>query len=270
MRKTILCLLLSLSFTAISQNYEVIHYWDDYNFEDSRVFLEGNTMLEYFIKLKEVPYSVSNEAIFQTLDKASRNNQIFSLFIDTFRVYLMNPESLFCDYERYLAVIEFIISNDRISQSKKSDFLLEKEIIYTNRIGDAATNFVVWDKNNHPIELYDIQSQYTLLYFHNPNCGICVNTKEELSNSQTINHMIDDGVLTVFSVCPYDEYELWENSSYPEKWLNGFDKEGRINREKLYYFIESSSLYLLDHDKRVLKKDIRLDLLEEYLSNLKE
>lgn len=260
-------MLLSLSFAGISQNHEVLHYWDDYDFDDPYVFIEGDIMLNYFVQLKEVSYSVSNESIHQTLDKASRNNQIFSLFIDTYRVYLMNPESLFCDYEKYLAVAEYVITNERIPQSKKSEFLLEKEYILTNRIGDKASNFLVTEKNGNTIELYDIQSEFILLFFHNPNCGICVNTQKELINSAIINQMIDNGKLTVISVCPYNEYEQWGKNSYPDNWLNGFDREGRINKDKLYFFMESSSLYLLDKNKIVLKKDIRLDILERLLSN---
>lgn len=286
MRKTIILLLLLASLSGASQSFVhphipdtiedengrleffILQYWDNYDFEDPYIFLEGDLMLEYFVRLKDVPYSVSNESIFQTLSNASKSNLIFSLFIDAYRIYLMNPDSYFCDYERYLAVAEFVLANEKIPQSKKSDFLLEKEIILTNRIGDPATDFVVRDKNGNPIELYNTEADYVLLFFHNPNCGICVENKEMLSNSKIINKMIDEGKLKVFTVCPYDEYELWSNTEYPENWLNGFDKEGQINRNKLYYFIESSSLYLLDKNKRILKKDIRLELLEEYLFNL--
>ena len=286
MRKLVLFLLLLASLSSSSQSftlpqipdslindgerfeYLVVHYWDNYDFEDPSVFLEGDTMLEYFALLKAVSYDISNVSIAQTLNRASKSNQIFSLFIDTYRVYLLNPESFFCDYERYLAVVEFVIANRQIQQSKKNDFLLEKKIINTNRIGDKATGFAVMDRNDNPIELYSIETDYTLVFFHNPNCGFCVENKKALSESFIVNRMIETGDLTVFAVCPYDEYELWSSSSYPRNWLSGFDREGRINREKLYYFFESSSLYLLDKDKRVLKKDIRLDLLEEYLSNL--
>lgn len=286
MKKTIIFLLLFASLSSSSQNYIlpripdnlindgerleylVIHYWDNYDFEDPYIFLEGDIMLNYFSFLRIVPYSISNESIIQTLESASKSNQIFSLFIDTYRVYLLNPESFFCDYERYLAVAEFVIANEQIQQSKKNDFLLEKKIINTNRIGNKATDFIVVDRNDNPIELYSIETDYTLVFFHNPNCGFCVENKNALSESFTVNRMIEAGKLTVFAVCPYDEFELWSSSSYPRNWLSGFDRGGRINREKVYYFFESSSLYLLDKDKRVLKKDIRLDLLEEYLSNL--
>lgn len=286
MRKVVTFLLLVASFSSSSQNsflsqipdslindgerleYLVVHYWDNYDFETPNVFLEGDTMLEYFSLLTDVSYDVSNESIFQTLNRASRSNQIFSLYIDTYRVYLLNPESLFCDYERYLAVAEFVITNEQIPQSKKNDFLLEKKLINTNRIGDKASDFAVEDRNGHPINLFDIDADYILVFFHNPNCGICAETKEKLSKSEVVGRMIEAGKLKVFAVCPYNEYDLWKVAEYPENWLSGYDKEQRINGEHLYYFLESSSVYLLDKNKVVLMKDTRLDFLEKYLFEL--
>ena len=275
MRTFLILLLLYVSCSGISQSinehekweYQVLHYWDNYNFEDPYVFLDGDIMLGYFSCLRNVPNQISNESIHQTLEKASKNNQIFSLFIDTYRVYLLNSESFFCNYEKYLAVTDFVINNENISQSKKIDFELEKTAICTNRIGHKATDFTVVDGNNDSIRLYDIKSDYLLVFFQNPNCGICSETKEKLSNSTVVNDMIDAGQLNVLSVCPYDEYESWIASECPEKWLNGFDKEQIINREHLYYFFESSSLYLLDKDKTILMKDARLDFIEDYLKS---
>lgn len=286
MKNALTLLFLFVSFPSISQDfllpdipeimkekgnrleYFVLHYWDNYDFEDPYVFIEGDIMLNYFSCLREVSCDISNKSINQTLESASRSNQVFSLFIDAYRVYLFNPESFFCDYEKYLAVDEYVLDNVRISQNKKSAFELERIVIYTNRIGDVAADFLVADRNNNSIELYGIESEYTLIFFHNPNCSICSETKEKLSKSEVVRRMIDTGKLKVFAVCPYDEYDLWKATEYPEKWLSGYDMDGRINRENLYYFLESSSLYLLDCNKRVLKKDLRLDLLEEYLSEL--
>ena len=286
MRKTLLLLSLVASLAGMAQSfvlpsipnglksederveYFVLHYWDNYDSEDPYVFLEGDIMLNYFSFLREVPLNISNESICQTLERASKSNQIFSLFIDTYRVYLFNPESFFCDYEKYLAVDEYVLGNSRISQNKKREFEWERTLIYTNRVGDKATDFVIVDKNNNLMELNDIKSEYLIVFFHNPNCGICVETMEKLSKSEVVERMIDAGRLKVLAVCPYDEYDLWMATEYPEKWLNGYDLDGRINREHLYYFLESSSLYLLDGNKKVLKKDLRLDLLEEYLSKL--
>lgn len=286
MKKTLIILFLLVSFSGISQEfilpgipvtikeggdrleYSVLHYWDNYDFEDPYVFLEGDIMLNYFSCLREVSCQTSNTSIHQTLESASKSNQIFSLFIDAYRVYLFNPESFFCDYEKYLAVDEYVINNERITQSKKREFELERKVINTNRIGTTATDFVVMDKDNNPIELYGVEAEYLLVFFHNPNCGICAETKEKLSKSEVVGRMIDAEKLKVFAVCPYDEYDLWMDSEYPKKWLCGYDKEQRINKEYLYYFLESSSMYLLDSNKMVLKKDLRLDLLEEYLSKL--
>jgi len=272
MKKLMVLLLLSSSLAGRSQNnsadWQLLHYWDNYDFENTQIFLEGDAILNYFSLMDDCSLETSDASINSTLQKASKNDRIFSLFIDTYRVYLFNPESYFCDYERYLAVTEFVINDERINEYAKNDFILEKEIICKNRIGDKATNFIVFDKNGTEIELYKINSEYTMLFFNNPDCGICMKTKENLENSAIINSLADSGRLKIFAVCPYDEYELWKNTDYSEKWLNGFDKDMKINNEKLYYFLESSSIYLLDKDKNVLKKDVRLDLLENFLKDL--
>ena len=246
----------------------LLHYWDNYDFQDPSVFVEGDATLGYFYVMSECSYEASDESIKSTLQKASKNDRIFSLFIDTYRVYLFNQESYFCDYERYLAVTEFVINDEKINEYAKYDFLLEKQIIEANRIGDKATDFIVFDKNGNQIELFNIDSEYLILFFNNPDCGICMKTKDNLANSEIINSLEDTGNLKVFAICPYNEQELWEATMYPDKWINGYDKIQRINNERLYYLLESSSIYLLDKNKKVLKKDIRFDLLEEYLKCL--
>ena len=287
MRKILtLPILLLLSLTAATQNfslpqlpdtitgkqarteYLLLHYWDNYDFQNPDIFIDGDAALGYFTLMKDTSRETSDKAIKQTLEKASKSNRIFSLFIDTFRVYLMNPQSLYCDYERYLAVCEFVINNEEINEYAKLNFEYEKTIILTNRVGEKATNFKVFDKNGKAIELKDIESEYLLVLFNNPDCDICMKTKDNLANSEIVNSMIDSGILKVFAVCPYEQYDLWKATSYPEKWLDGYDKNQTINNEKLYFFFESSSIYLLDKDKKVLKKDIRFDLLESYLQDI--
>ena len=272
MRKLPALLFFLASLSGFAQNkseeYKLLHYWDNYDFQNPQMFVEGDAILGYFYLMMDVPVDVSNASIKSTLTKASQNNQIFSLFIDTYRVYLMNPQSYCCDYERYLAVCEFVINDEKINKYAKFDFKLEKNIILTNRVGEKAASFSVFDNNNNAIALDEIESEYLLLFFNNPNCSICMKTKDDMANSEIINTLIDSGRLKVFAVCPYDEYDLWEVTEYPDNWLDGFDKEQTINNEKLYYFLESSSIYLLDKDKRVLKKDIRVDMLEEYLKTI--
>ena len=283
MRKALFVLVACMSLVGFSQNFALpeipddltdesgrseylfLHYWDNYDFYNPQIFVDGDAALGYFYLMMDVSVETSNTSIKSTLARASQNNQVFSLFLDTYRVYLMNPQSYYCDYERYLAVCEFVINDERINKYAKFDFELEKTIILTNRVGEKATGFSVVDKNDIAIALDDIDSEYLLLFFNNPNCNICMQTKNDIANSEIINYLVDSGRLTVFAVCPYDEYDLWKATDYPDNWYNGFDKDQIINNEKLYYFLESSSIYLLDKDKKVLKKDIRIDMLEEYL-----
>lgn len=273
MKKLLVLLLLLASLSGFAQNkspeYRLLHYWDYYDFENPQIFVEGDAILNYFYLMCAVPIEVSDESIRTTLEKASHKDQIFSLFIDTFRVYLFNPKSYYCDYERYLAVCEFVINDENINKYAKFDFELEKTIILTNRVGEKAAGFSVVDNNDNVIALDEIESEYLLLFFNNPNCSICMKTKNDIANSEIINSLVDSGRLKVFAICPYDEYDLWKITDYPDKWHNGFDKGQIINNEKLYYFLESSSIYILDKEKKVLKKDLRIDVLEEYLETVK-
>lgn len=272
MRNVLTFLLTVLLYTGMSQNKNVelqlIHYWDNYSFQNPSIFVEGDVILSYFCLLNAASYEISNESIQTTLSKASNNEKIFSLFIDTYRIYLFNPESYFCDYERYLAVVDYVINDENINKYAKFDFILEKEIIEANRVGELATNFLVYDKIGNIIELHEIKSDYTILFFNNPDCSICEKTKKKLAESEIVNNLIDTGRLKVISIYPGNDFELWESATFPDKWLNGYDKDLTINTQKLYYLLESSTLYLLDKDKRIIKKDVRFDVLEEYLEHL--
>ncbi|MBR6092202.1 MAG: DUF5106 domain-containing protein [Bacteroidales bacterium] len=135
---------------------QLMHYWDNYSFQNPSIFVEGDVFLSYFCLLNAASYEVSDELIQTTLSKASNNEKIFSLFIDTYRIYLFNPESYFCDYERYLAVVDYVINDENINKYAKFDFILEKEIIEANRVGELATNFLVYDKIGNIIELHEI------------------------------------------------------------------------------------------------------------------
>lgn len=248
--------------------YLFLHYWDNYDFNNPQVFIDGDAALGYFYIMNDVSVETSNASIKSTLTRASQNDKIFSLFIDTYRVYLMNPQSYYCDYERYLAVCEFVINDTSINKYAKYDFEFEKKIILKNRIGDKATNFSVFDKNDNIIILENLESEYVLVFFNNPDCSICEKTKKKLAESEIVNNLIDTGRLKVISIYPGNDFELWESATFPDKWLNGYDKDLTINTQKLYYLLESSTLYLLDKDKRIIKKDVRFDVLEEYLEHL--
>lgn len=160
MRNVLTFLLTVLLYTGMSQNKNVelqlMHYWDNYSFQNPSIFVEGDVFLSYFCLLNAASYEVSDELIQTTLSKASNNEKIFSLFIDTYRIYLFNPESYFCDYERYLAVVDYVINDENINKYAKFDFILEKEIIEANRVGELATNFLVYDKIGNIIELHEI------------------------------------------------------------------------------------------------------------------
>ena len=73
--------------------------------------------------------------------------------------------------------------------------------------------------------------------------------------------MIEAGKLKVVNIYPDADLTEWYNylSHYPEEWITGFDAEGVLNSDTIYYLRAIPSLYLLDADKRVILKDAPLE-----------
>ena len=105
----------------------------------------------------------------------------------------------------------------------------------------------------HPNEkghLYGVQSRYTLLFFHDPNCEECQFVKQQLESQHA--HFAQKGVQVV-SVYIDDKVEVWQKAQYPSAWFSVYAPE--IDRQDLYDIKALPTLYLLDAEKKVIVKD---------------
>ena len=51
----------------------------------------------------------------------------------------------------------------------------------------------------------------------------------------------------------------------PSNWIHAYDHTGRIRGEEIYDLKTSSTLYLLDKEKKVLLKDTKIEQIEQFL-----
>ena len=63
--------------------------------------------------------------------------------------------------------------------------------------------------------------------------------------------------MQVVAVYIDNEAEAWKSASYPPAWLSVYAPE--IDQQDLYNIKALPTLYLLDTQKRVLLKDVRLE-----------
>lgn len=105
---------------------------------------------------------------------------------------------------------------------------------------------------NEVLSLSSINTDYTLIYFYNPECEVCSKIKTRLSKDEHLNLMIEKKLVTILAILPDVKKEYWlENSKFiPENWLNGW-----IENDKLIikaYLKTVPTVFLLDKNRNIL------------------
>ena len=265
-------IILSLFFAqGIAQNNNKLpenlldHYWDKYDFKDVSTLGKKGVVLDYIALLNQATIESAKKSIKNTLERASGDNMIFSLFVECFNRFFFEIDSKFRDYEKYSAVVEYILKSPEINEPQKQKFQFPKNVIMKNRLGSKITNFSFKQKNGVRDSLYNIKSEYIVLFFNNPDCENCILTKEKIVQSQILNNYISTGKLKVISIYPSNEIEHWNKLSYPQSWINGYDHEGKIIGDGLYIIRKYPCIYLIDRDKIVLLKETTVERIEQHL-----
>ncbi len=148
---------------------------------------------------------------------------------------------------------------------------LEKEYkkLQYNRIGMKSPNMTFLDMNNHPVELYSIPSDYTLLYFFEPSCGHCKKTTPIIHDSLYVKFR-DKGleVLCVYTQLKKEEWSKFVEEHHLTDWLNVWDPQRQTSFWKYFDVSVTPGIYLLDKDKRIIAKKLDEETLERLLGDL--
>jgi len=116
------------------------------------------------------------------------------------------------------------------------------------------------------MSLYDIEKDFTILYFWEPNCGHC---KEATPKLKTFYDKQRDYTIEIFAVCTTDEKDLWSKYIEDNKltWINGWDPE-RLTHYDFYYNVQSTPIvYILDRNKKIIAKKLAVEDIEGYIDN---
>ncbi len=137
-------------------------------------------------------------------------------------------------------------------------------------IGKKSPNIKIKTIDGKPIELHDIESEYTVLYFWDPECGHC--TKAVPDMKEFYKEYKNKGV-TMFSVCTKDKNKEECVKSIEEKeiggWLNTMATENHELYYRLHYAIKSTPVtYILDKDKVILSKNIGASQMKDVMEML--
>jgi thiol-disulfide isomerase/thioredoxin len=139
-------------------------------------------------------------------------------------------------------------------------------------IGKKAPDITMQRRDGSQVSLYDVESDYTVLYFWRYDCGHC---KESTPYMKEFYNKFKDRGVTLFAVCSKQTDEVPECWEYIDEneigdWLHTVDPYGRSRYFKKYDVKTTPQVYILDKNKEIVMKKIGAEQLEEGMGKIME
>jgi thiol-disulfide isomerase/thioredoxin len=255
-------------------NYNKDHFFDNIDLNDERLLRTPllYARLDAFFSsvLIQAPDTINKE-IDKLIKKCSSNHKIFQ-FIS---VYLFNHfrESEIMGQDAVVVKIadDIYLSGkaDWVSKEFKDDLRKQIDLMRPNLIGKKAANLVMDSYNGIFVSLYDVEKDFTILYFWEPNCGHC---QEATPKLKAYYDKPKDYSIEVFAVCTTADKVKWTKYIEDNKltWINGWDPK-RSSHFDYYYNIQSTpTVYILDKNKKIIAKKLGVEEIGQFIDNYRK
>ncbi|MDE7069200.1 MAG: DUF5106 domain-containing protein [Alistipes sp.] len=237
------------------------HFWDGFDFADTLRGAAGDApgllrAVRDYVALCSSPEDPA--AMARLMERASGSKAMLLCFASLCERILYDPNSPLRSDELYAPVLEALVRSPLLDRWEKMAPEHDLRLIRRNRRGTAAADFRYMELSGRCGRLYDLRADFTLLFFNNPDCGMCARLREELLASPLIGRLVRAGRLAVLALYPDADLGAWRAHAgqMPREWVYGCDPAQAIAGEELYDLRAIPSLYLLDGEKRVLLKDV--------------
>ena len=137
-------------------------------------------------------------------------------------------------------------------------------------IGKVAPDILMQKEDKTPISLHDVKSDFTVLFFWDPECGHC---KKSMPAMLELYDKFKTRGVEVFAVCTRvtdGVPKCWEFIEEKEmgRWINVVDPYLKSRYKQIYDVRTTPQIFILDKNKEILSKRIGSEQLEEVLESL--
>jgi thiol-disulfide isomerase/thioredoxin len=239
------------------------HFFDHFDLNDPRAMRSGLIQQKIDYYLEKLTYQLPDSqmvAMDFLLNKMTNNKEAFQYYLVSFLNDVVKSKRMGMD-----AVYVHLVDNyyakglaPWVEKEQLDKLLAQAETLRPILIGKIAPDIRFYKESGEAISLHSIQSDYTVLFFWDPECGHCKKAIPEVINFY--NTYKDKGV-EVLAVCTKtgsDISSCW--SAIQERgmdiWLNVSDQYLRSHYKTIYDVKTTPQIYILDKDKKILVKKI--------------
>lgn len=253
--------------------YYKAHYWDDFDLSDPVMLRLPNPIYKekYNTYLDKLVYQ-HPDSLIKEIDalvaQAKSNEDTYKYAVWSAVIKYQYPEIMGLDevyvhlYDKYFASGEMDFwANEQLKKNLKD----RADQLRNSLIGKPAPNLIMLDKDLKRKSLYDITSDYTVIYFFDPDCGHC--KKETPKLVDFYNETTFD--VEVFAVSA-DTSMVKMKKYIDDMNMNWITVNGPRTitepYQKLYDAMTTPTIYILDKDKKIIAKKLPADRLDEFLT----
>lgn len=250
------------------------HYFDKIDLTDDRLLRTPFLLnrIEYYVDKLYVPHpDTISRAIDVVLGKMDPQSELFKYYTVHFLNRAASSKIVGMDAV-YVHLVDKYYATGKAYWADEESTAKLLENAEKNRpllIGKPAPNMNMKRRNGTPVELYDVDADYTILYFWQYECGSCKKATPVMAEFYKKWH--PRGV-EIFSVCT-KQNEIDKCWNYVDEreigdWLHATDRYLRFYRD---YNIQSTpTIFVLDENKKIVSKRIGADQLDELLTALEK
>lgn len=246
-------------------------YWDHFDLTDDRLLrspLFHKRMERYLDDLiPPVPDSVIRE-VDLILSTVSANKVVYEyvlwyLTLKYERSKIMGFDAVFVHLAR-----EYFETGraDFVNETVKKNVIVRAKTLEPLLIGKKAPLMVLLDTNDLPVSLYQIDKEFTVVYFWDMDCGFC--KKETPVLKQIYDDYHEKQNLGVYAVCIDTSLTGWKKY-IREHSLNWINVNGYLSLtpdfHDLYDIHSSPVIYILGRDKEIIAKHVSAEQVREII-----
>jgi peroxiredoxin len=254
--------------------YNKDHFFDNIDLTDERLLrtpILQARLKTFFTNVVIQSADSINKEIDKLIGKVSGDYKIFQ-FVS---VFLFNHfrESEIMGHDAVLVKLadDIYLSGkaDWVTDDFKEDLKKQVDLIRPNLIGKKAPDLIMDSFNGIYVSLYDVQKDFTILYFWEPDCGHC---QEETPKLKDYYEKAKNEGVEVFAVCTTADRSKWEKYITDNKltWINGWDPERRSNFGSLYNVQSTPLVYILDRDKTIIAKKLAVEDIPSFIETYRK
>ncbi|MEX1190934.1 MAG: thioredoxin-like domain-containing protein [Brumimicrobium sp.] len=288
-----------------SYKYLRDHYFDNIDFTDDRLV---NTpiiqkKLEYYYSknmLLQQPDTII-KYLTRVMDSIPENTMMYRFFVTNMTSHFEKSKIMGMDKVTNVFIDRYYCARNKEGNPK--GYWMEKEKLEDlckdtkTRLrlvqGEIPPNIILPDSTNEKWHnLYELDNEYVILYFWDPDCGHC--KKETPKLQKLYSEKLKERNVEIFAVgkATGDDFENWKkfikknnlsfiNVGVTKKIYEQAKKEPRslipskttlesMNYQETYDIYSTPRVWILDKDKKIIAKSLSIAQIEQLLDRLQD